>query len=284
MTVPLKPTSQSVPERNAHIHGGGLEAREVRNMKRSDLLLIVVISGLLVYWIAVIIYPWLTSPFNTMYLLLLDISMMMGYAGSLIVSFLGNAIVLVPFPYVGVPFVLGGLRDAVSSVFLFDPTLVGLLAGIGACLGEMTGYFIGYLGGQLLDEKHTDGFRHFVHCYPRATPIVVWFLAATPLPDDVVVVPLGAARYPWWKVFVPQLIGKSMFLVSIAWAGRFGLDWVGQIFAATESTSIVSRSTEVVAILLVVIAIYLLVRVDWSSMTGSRIVGACPTENLEELE
>ncbi|TFF67069.1 hypothetical protein EU520_01670 [Candidatus Thorarchaeota archaeon] len=253
-------------------------------MKRSDLLLVVVISGLLVYWIAVMLYPWITSPFNSLYLLLLEVSMIMGYAGSFTVSFLGNAIVLVPFPYVGIPFILGGLRDSVSSVFLFDPTLVGVLAGIGACLGEMTGYVMGYLGGQLLDEKQTNGFKQFVYCYPRATPIVVWFLAASPLPDDVVVIPLGAARYPWWKVLIPQLIGKSMFLIGIAWAGRFGLDWVGQIFAATTSTSIISRSTEVIAILLVVVAIYLLVRIDWTKMTGSRLVGTCPTDTLQESE
>ncbi len=253
-------------------------------MKRSDLLLIIVISGLFGYWVLVMLNPELTSPFNSFYLTLLDVSLTMGYAGSLFVSFLGNATILVPFPYIGVPFVLGGLRDSVSSLFIFDPTLVGFLAGIGACLGEMTGYLIGHLGGQVLDDEHINGFRRFVHLYPRATPVVIWFLAATPLPDDVVIVPLGAVRYSWWKVLVPLLIGKSMFLIGVAWAGRFGLDWVGEIFAATDSTSMVSRSTEVFAVLLVVIAIYLLVKVDWGKMTSNRLLRVHRAEEPQESE
>lgn len=253
-------------------------------MKRSDLLLIIVISGLFGYWALVMLNPELTSPFNSLYLALLDVSLTMGYAGSLFVSFLGNATILVPFPYIGVPFVLGGLRDTASSLFIFDPTLVGLLAGIGACLGEMTGYLIGHLGGQVLDEEHINGFGRFVHLYPRATPIVIWFLAATPLPDDVVIVPLGAVRYSWWKVLVPLLIGKSMFLIGVAWAGRFGLDWVGEIFAATDSTSMVSRSTEVFAVILVVIAIYLLVKVDWGKRTSNRLLRMHCAEEPQESE
>ena len=199
-------------------------------MNRSDRLLIISISGLLIYFILGIFLPDLASPFAVAYSLLLDISLVLGYTGALVVSFLGNATILFPFPYIAVPFILGGLTDEVTSMFVFDPWIIGIVAGFGALIGEMTGYIIGYGGGKLIDQEQRNGFREFIESHPRATPLVLWFLAATPIPDDILIVPLGAARYPWWKVALPQLIGKTMFMIAIAWAGRFGLDIVETIF------------------------------------------------------
>ena len=213
-----------------------------------------------------VLVPGLVSPFGVAYIWLLDVSLVLGYLGAFIISLVGNATILFPFPYVGVAFILGGLRNELTTTFLFDPWVIGVVAGAGAMLGEMTGYFIGYGGGRLIDQNQTNSFKLFVDAHPRATPIVVWFLAATPIPDDVLVVPLGAARYSWWKVALAQLIGKSMFLTAIAWSGRIGLDFIGTILGNTNPLSILSRMIEVVSVLLVVTAIYLLVSIDWNAL------------------
>ncbi|MFW9812478.1 MAG: VTT domain-containing protein [Candidatus Thorarchaeota archaeon] len=235
-------------------------------MRRSDQLLILSVVGLLVYFILGLLFPELASPFAVVYDILLDISFALGYTGALIIAFLGNATILFPFPYIGIPFILGGLTDEMTSLFVFDPWLIGLVAGIGALAGEMTGYFIGYGGGKLIDQEKTGSFKNFIDSHPKATPLVLWFLAATPVPDDILIVPLGAARYPWWKVALPQFIGKTMFMTAIAWAGRFGLDIVENIFGGTNPLSLVSRALEVAALLSVIIAVYLLVRIDWDKL------------------
>jgi membrane protein YqaA with SNARE-associated domain len=237
-------------------------------MKRSDQLVILSISGLLIYFILGLYLPDLASPFAIAYNFLVDLSLVLGYTGAFIVSFLGNATILFPFPYIGVPFILGGIADEVTSQFVFDPWIVGIIAGFGALIGEMTGYLVGYGGGKLIDEEQRSGFKNFIESHQRATPLVLWFLAATPIPDDVLIVPLGAARYPWWKVALPQFIGKTMFMMTIAWAGRFGLDFVETIFGGTDPLSIVSRGIEVIALLSVIVAVYLLVRIDWNQLTS----------------
>jgi membrane protein YqaA with SNARE-associated domain len=237
------------------------------NMRKSDKLLILSVIILGVYLVVGFLYPSLTSPVSVVYNLLLDFSLVLGYPGAFIISFLGNATILFPFPYVGVPFILGGLTDEVTSAFVFDPWLIGTVAGLGAMIGEMTGYFIGYGGGTLIDQDQRNRFREFVESHPRATPLILWFLAATPIPDDVLVIPLGAAQYPWLKVAIPQFIGKTMFMMAIAWAGRIGLEFMDTLFGGTDVLSLVSRVTEVVALLFVIVAIYLLVRIDWSSPT-----------------
>ncbi|MFX1561042.1 MAG: VTT domain-containing protein [Promethearchaeota archaeon] len=235
-----------------------------KKMRRSDRLLLLSVVALLTYLFLSILVPNLVSPVGVVYNWLLDVSLLLGYTGAFIISAIGNATILLPFPYVGVPFILGGLRNEVTMVFVFDPWLIGVISGVGAMIGEMTGYLIGYGGGKLIDEDQTSAFRIYVDSHPRATPFVVWLLAATPIPDDVLVVPLGAARYSWWKVAFAQLVGKSMFLMGIAWSGRIGLDFVGSLLGNTNPLSIMSRVIEVSSVLLVIIAIYLLVRIDWT--------------------
>jgi membrane protein YqaA with SNARE-associated domain len=236
-------------------------------MRTSDKLLILSVAAVVLYWIVIIVVPDAVSPVVAVYNLLLDFTSFAGYQGSLLISFLGNATILFPFPYIGVPFILGGLRDGLTNEFLFDPWIVGLVSGLGAMLGEMTGYVVGYGGGSLIGAEQRNSFGDFVQQYPRLTPLVLWFLAATPVPDDVLVVPLGVAKYPWWKVAIPQFVGKSMFLVAIAWTGRLGLSWIGDVLGGLDPTSAITKSVEVAGFLLVVLALYVMVRVDWAGVS-----------------
>ena len=82
----------------------------------------------------------------------------------------------------------------------------------------------------------------------------------------MLIVPLGAAKYPWWKVAIPQFIGKTMFMMALAWAGRFGLVFVEEIFGGSDPLSTFSRTLEFMALLGVILAVYLVVRIDWNSM------------------
>ncbi|MHA1638439.1 MAG: VTT domain-containing protein [Candidatus Thorarchaeota archaeon] len=231
-------------------------------MKKLDMMFIGSSALLVIYWVAVLALPEMSSPLNALYFLMLDVATLMGYPGVVLVSFLGNAIILFPLPYMGVAFILGGITDS-SSLYFFDPWVIGILGGFGAAIGELTGYIIGYAGNRFVDEEQTSGFLKIIEEHPRATPLVLWFLAATPIPDDVVIIPLGVARYPFWKVFIPQFIGKAMFLTAVAWAGRWSLQWIETLLVGNP-TSPVSKSIEVVALLLVLVAIYLVLKFDWN--------------------
>ncbi len=227
-------------------------------MRTSDKLLILAVVGTVVYGLIVILIPDTAAASASFYYWIMDAASAFGYSGALAVSFMGNATILVPFPYVVVPFVLGADMG-------HDPWMVGLVSGIGAALGEMTGYFAGYYGRRLLkEEDKINGFREYVQRRPSMTPVIIWFLAATPIPDDILIVPLGVARYSWWRMFVPLLIGKTIFLTAIAWAGRLGLVWVESVFLSGDPSSLSSISLGAVGFLLIVLALYMIVRVDWN--------------------
>jgi len=227
-------------------------------MRPSDKLFILAVVGTLVYGLIVILIPDTATASTSFYYWIVAAASSFGYLGAFAVSFLGNATILVPFPYIVVPFVLGADMG-------HNPWFVGLVSGIGAAMGEMTGYFAGYYGGRLLkEEDKITGFREYVQRRPSMTPLMIWFLAATPIPDDLLIVPLGVARYSWWRVFVPLLIGKAIFLTAIAWAGRLGLVWVESVFLSGDPGSLSSISLEAIGLLLIVLALYMIVRVDWN--------------------
>jgi membrane protein YqaA with SNARE-associated domain len=237
-------------------------------MRKLDRLLIFSIAALAVYFVLSLVVVDLASPSIMIYNWILEFALAFGYFGAFFVAFIGNASFLIPIPYMIITFILGGLVNT-SGQFLFDPITVGLVAGLGATIGEMTGYLLGWGGSRFIEEGQRNAFSQYVEEHPRATPFLVWFLAISPLPDDFVILPLGAAKYPWWKVAIPQFIGKSMFMILAAWIGRISFETIGNFMTNYDPTSIANRGIEVLALLSLIVALYLMLRIDWEKMVTS---------------
>ncbi|MFX1270731.1 MAG: hypothetical protein ACFFAX_03535, partial [Promethearchaeota archaeon] len=61
----------------------------------------------------------------------------------------------------------------------------------------------------------------------------------------------------------------TMFLTAIAWTGRIGLDWIGMLLGGTDLNNAFTKSIEVIGLMLVIIAIYILARANWSKLRQS---------------
>lgn len=219
-----------------------------------------------VYWLALLLSPALVSPLAQLFEWVENAAVLLGYPGTFFASLLGSASVVIEVPFAGVPFVLSGLRAGTSGPFLFDPWLIGILSGVGATLGDMTSYLLGYGGRRLVDESNSKGFSNFIKEHPKATPLAVFVLAATPLPLDPAVVALGVARYSWWKLFLPCLVGEVIFLTMVSWAGRLSLDWIMDLLGVGGPVTPTSATIEVLGIILLIVTVYLTVRLDWSTI------------------
>ena len=143
----------------------------------------------------------------------------LAYLGAFLAMLIGNATLILPVP---------GLIFVFSLGHTLNPLLVGLIAGPGAALGELTGYFAGYGGSAAIDDFKMYGrIKGWMEKYGLA-PITV--LAAIPNPlFDVAGIVAGSLRIPWWKFLVAAWLGKTIQALFIAYAGALSLGWVEQL-------------------------------------------------------
>jgi membrane protein YqaA with SNARE-associated domain len=132
-----------------------------------------------------------------------------GYLGVFVISVLGNATLIFPAPSFTV----------VAFGAVLNPYLVGVLAGCGAAVGEMTGYTLGLGMSPNLDEGTTVAtlgekqmkWLHWLRPkFQRWGAIVIFVLAAIPNPIfDMGGILAGMARMPWWKFLLAAILGKT---------------------------------------------------------------------------
>jgi membrane protein YqaA with SNARE-associated domain len=97
----------------------------------------------------------------------------------------------------------------VSIATQWNPFLVALFASFGGTLGELSGYFAGYIVEKSAINESTPGYNRIRGWMNRNGPWAIAFLAFQPvLPFDIGGIIAGAARMSLWK-FLPALwLGK----------------------------------------------------------------------------
>lgn len=122
------------------------------------------------------------------------------YGVVFVVTLLGAATIF--FPILSIPFV-------VAAAAKWDPTIVALVASMGATLGELSGYYAGHLGRKAIIKEGGERFERVKKLMNRYGVWAVFFLALIPLvPFDVVGLVAGVLKLP---------VGK--FLLA-CWGGR----------------------------------------------------------------
>ena len=178
-----------------------------------------------------------------------------GYLGIFLISLLGAMSIFVPIPYTIVIFILG----ASSS---FDPLLIAVAAGAGAAIGEFSGYLIGMGGRRVISNRYKKRMDFLTRLFKRYGPIAIFVFALTPLPDDLLFIPLGVMRYSLLRAFIPALLGKFFSNLIIAYSGRLSLEIVKNLFGVEgEGTSLLVGT--IIGIVLLVIVFIIMFKLDW---------------------
>ena len=134
-----------------------------------------------------------------------------GYLGVFVISFIGSVSIIFPVPYTLVIFFLGGM---------LDPFFVAITGGLGAALGEFSGYALGYYGRKVVSEERRRKMDYMLRIFGRYGSVTIFLFALTPLPDDLLFIPLGVMRYPFLKAFIPALLGKMLMTFILAYSGQ----------------------------------------------------------------
>jgi membrane protein YqaA with SNARE-associated domain len=143
----------------------------------------------------------------------------LGYAGALLSGFLGSSSLFIAlFPsYLVVPVLATQL----------NPFAVGVLAGLGAGVGQFLHYYIGLGGRHAIPQKYKDKIDSWKGAWEgkinKYGLLFIFAFAATPLtPDDVLWITLGLIKYPKAKALAAAIAGKMVLNLFYAYAGFYG--------------------------------------------------------------
>ncbi len=174
-----------------------------------------------------------------------------GPIGIFLVSFLGNVV-----PYSTIPYLIfivqygATVREAIGMVE------IAILGGIGAALGKVIVLLIGSATRKILSESAKKSMKLFMKLAGKSVFIAVMIFAATPLPDDILYIPLGVMGYSPFKFFVAAAIGKTVITYMALLFGETIRYLVGESSIATSIVSIVAT----LALML------LIVKVNWEKI------------------
>ncbi len=130
------------------------------------------------------------------------------------IQLLSNLTIIAPVPVAS--------AIMVSMATQWNPFLIALCASLGGAIGELSGYFAGYLAKQTAINVSTPGYAMISRWMNRYGPWAIAFIAFQPfLPFDIGGIIAGVARMSLWK-FLPALwLGKfSKYLIL----GYFGVE------------------------------------------------------------
>jgi len=132
-----------------------------------------------------------------------------GYSSVFLLSFLSNATIVFPAPSLTFVFAMGSVLNPVS---------IGLAAGVGEALGELTGFMAGY-GGQPVIERY-DLYQRFCGYMERYGLVAIFILSIIPNPFfDLAGMAAGALRLPVWQFLIACWLGKTCKTIAIAFLG-----------------------------------------------------------------
>jgi len=191
------------------------------------------------------------------------------YFGVFLVSFIGAVSIIVPIPYTFVILWLG-------MKGVMNPLLLAIAGGIGSAIGEFSGYELGYYGRTIISKKRQRRMNYMIRVLNRYGSIVIFLFALTPLPDDLLFIPLGILRYSFIKAFIPCFIGKLLMCGILAYGGQLYYDILRIIFG--EMTWEIELLTSIITAVALVLILVALFKIDWEKVLKKYVdVGAKET-------
>ena len=184
-----------------------------------------------------------------------------GYLGLTIVSFLGSLVPFVPIP----SFILVATMAVGDQ---FDIHALALIAAITSTVAKQIIFYVSYGGRKIISEKTKKRMKPFQKLVKRYGGSAAFVAAATPIPDDLVYIPLGLAKYNPKRFFIATLLGKLvLFYVIVLISHYMGLSLLEPILQDIDDPMPVYVGIIIFAITMSIIVI-LLLRLNWERILG----------------
>jgi len=147
-----------------------------------------------------------------------------GYIGIFLISILANGTILFPVPGILFVFALGAV---------FNPLWVAVAAGLGAAVGQLTGYLAGFSGQAVVENVALyDRILQWLDTHTYLSSLGLSILAAVPNPFfDVVGIAAGTLKIPVMRFLVFVAIGQIIKMFLFAYLGSIGAPFLDNLIS-----------------------------------------------------
>lgn len=184
-----------------------------------------------------------------------------GYLSLGLVSFFGSLIPFVPLP----SFLILASMAAGDK---FDLHIMVFLSAILSTAAKQIIFMVSFGGRKIINKKTRMRMRPFERLVKRYGAAAAFVAAATPIPDDLVYVPLGLAKYNPLRFFIATFTGKVVLHYIIVLIAHFlGFSLIEPYLEKINDPTPVYVGFVIFAAMMTA-AVLLLLRLDWSRILG----------------
>lgn len=169
-----------------------------------------------------------------------------------LLSVLATSFILNLIPFAGP----SNLLIASNAALLVDsdPFTIGFLVALGSATAKFIHYIVTFFISGHIGKERKERLEAAKLKFGRWAPLALFVVAATPLPDEPVVIPLGLLKYNPVKFFSAYFLGK----LSITIVGAY----LGQVSEGFFATFISQELLIVISIVFTIILTIVLLEVD----------------------
>ena len=206
-----------------------------------------------------------------------DVNWLVGPLGIFGVFLFSFLVALLPFASPSNALVALGIAVAFPQMNLF---LVGLAVAVGATAAKTIHFAASYGVGKFLDKKR-PGRRTAIGKYGKLTMYILNIVAAaTPIPDEWVVIPMGLSEVSVVWFMATYFFGKIIITVPAAYLGNAIAPWIYGIFGE----NMIAATIAAAIITVVITAVFILVDVEKITLNILKRLGIIKEGQLKQQE
>ncbi len=192
------------------------------------------------------------------------------YLSTFALSIFGSFTVILPMPY---------LISIITILLVLpiNPIVLSIFAALGSSIGELSAWLLGRSFAQVVDEEtYENKIKGLEALIQKGYGFWLIFLfAATPLPDDLLLIALGMQKYSLKNTLVPAFIGKLLMVLSLAFTvfiakntiiGQLVLSVFGLSVTNGAVTSTGNTITSTIAMAVTTLVTIIIITVDWTKV------------------
>lgn len=173
-----------------------------------------------------------------------------------VISIFGNFTIVFPVPYTAALIIIG----ISYPLSIWEIIFIGVMAGLGASIGELSAWLLGRSQSDTIEDSESG--KQFMKLKEQIDKgyggLLVFFYAATPLPDDVLLIALGATKYNPLKLVFWCFLGKVVLcLITIGLAVP-----LQPVLGGENPNPIMETAWIVIGLSIILLIIY----VDWEKV------------------